>query len=325
MTHAERVDAVAAKGFTERQAGFLVHVMLHAGVCLGRQYCAYARIARGQKVADFFQKLVQKRYATPYACGHRNARVYHLHNFALYDAIGEPHARFRKRMALGRAIERLMVLDHVIAHRDLTWLGAEQDKLAHFLTATSATRDELPHLAFGAPPNVTIRFFPDKLPIGVSADQRTYVLLYIVHSPWPSDFRAFLRRHAELLRTLPFWRVRLLIPKVFAAFKEAHTRAFWEELGRPLPAVVGEEFRWFCRNADAAAGADQTRMQRARRAFGSPRFRALRRAWLLDGDRVIDAAMSTAVTDAIERSDGRLECYELPRQYVQLSPLVGSS
>ena len=46
MTSAERVQAVAEKGFTDRQAGFLVTVMLHSGVCVGRQYCVYARIVR---------------------------------------------------------------------------------------------------------------------------------------------------------------------------------------------------------------------------------------------------------------------------------------
>ena len=33
MTFDERVQAVAKKGFTDRQARFLVTVMLHAGVC----------------------------------------------------------------------------------------------------------------------------------------------------------------------------------------------------------------------------------------------------------------------------------------------------
>jgi hypothetical protein len=37
MTLAERITNVAGFGFTERQAGFLVTVMLHAGVCLRRQ------------------------------------------------------------------------------------------------------------------------------------------------------------------------------------------------------------------------------------------------------------------------------------------------
>ena len=37
MTWDERVKAIADHGFTERQASFLVTVMLHSGVCLGRQ------------------------------------------------------------------------------------------------------------------------------------------------------------------------------------------------------------------------------------------------------------------------------------------------
>ena len=41
MTWEQRVSSVSRQGFTTRQAAFLVHVMLHAGVCVGRQYCAF--------------------------------------------------------------------------------------------------------------------------------------------------------------------------------------------------------------------------------------------------------------------------------------------
>ena len=84
MTFAERVQAVAKKGFTDRQAGFLVTVMLHSGVCISRQYCAYARIVRGQKVFDFFASLVAKRFATSYSAAHRRAHIYHVHSKPLY-------------------------------------------------------------------------------------------------------------------------------------------------------------------------------------------------------------------------------------------------
>ena len=115
MTTAERVQAVAEKGFTDRQAGFLVTVMLHSGVCVGRQYCVYARIVRGQKVYDFFASLVARRFATSYAAAHRRAHIYHLHSKLLYAAIGEPNNRNRKPVTLARAVERLMVLDTVLA------------------------------------------------------------------------------------------------------------------------------------------------------------------------------------------------------------------
>ena len=75
MTWDERVKAIADHGFTERQAGFLVTVMLHSGVCLGRHYSAFARITHGQKVQDFFRKVVARKYATARRCGHNRARL----------------------------------------------------------------------------------------------------------------------------------------------------------------------------------------------------------------------------------------------------------
>ncbi len=77
MTSAERVDAVASLGFTERQAAFLVTVLLHGGVCVGRQYCTFAGIARGEKQHQFFGRLVTKGYARSYSHAHRKALLYH--------------------------------------------------------------------------------------------------------------------------------------------------------------------------------------------------------------------------------------------------------
>ena len=70
-------------------------------------------------MVDFLEKLTARKLATPYRCGHNKARVYHLHNTTLHDAIEQRDVRFRKRMALGRALERLMILDRVISHREL--------------------------------------------------------------------------------------------------------------------------------------------------------------------------------------------------------------
>src|SRR5574339_1212040 len=137
MPHEKRIERVAAFGFTERQAAFLVEVMLHSGFFLGRQYCTFARIVRGQKMVDFLDRLTSRTLATPYLCGHSKARVYHLHNASLYEAIEQRDVRFRKRMALGRALERLMILDHVLGHREFRWLGSEPDNVAHSPTTTA--------------------------------------------------------------------------------------------------------------------------------------------------------------------------------------------
>ena len=68
MTAEDRVKAVVEFGFTERQARFLVTVMLHSGVCLLRQYTAFAGIVHGQKTRKFFDKLVSRKFATAYPC-----------------------------------------------------------------------------------------------------------------------------------------------------------------------------------------------------------------------------------------------------------------
>jgi hypothetical protein len=323
MTPAERITNVAGFGFTERQAGFLVTVMLHAGVCLRRQYCAYAGIVAGQKTRDFFDALEARGCATAYACGHNKAQVYHVHRKALYRAIGEPDARLRKSTTLAKAVERLMILDHVVASRDVTWLGSERDKLAHFTMHTPVPREELPSVTFGEGAKTTVRYFVDKLPIGVTADGRTHIVLYLVTDPVPVEFRGFLHRHADLLRAVPGWRIRLLVPRHLTEATASYERAFQEELASALRPAVVDELRWYFEQRERGNGSDPARMLRAQRAFGAPRFRALFRAWRQRGDRTLTVAMSPLIADAIARGTGQLECHALTRQYFHCAPLVG--
>ena len=110
-------------------------------------------------------------------------------------------------------------------------------------------------------------------------------------SPLADDFRVFLRRHAELLRALPAWSVQLLVPVKQTdkdgraqRLAEVYEDAFHQEFGTPLDPVTANELRWFWDAQTMASGPlDERRMRRARRIFGTPRFRALRRALELDG------------------------------------------
>ena len=170
LANTERMEAIAAFGFTERQARFLLNVLLHSGVFIERQYCSFAGIVHGQKSTDFIKTLVERRFATPIATGklHRG-RMFHVHYKPLWAAIGEPDNRFRKPTAQGRMIERVMLLDAVLDDRDFTWLGPSTDKRRHFMRHLEdrlETRD-YPHLLFGDGPTKAVRYFPDKLPIGV--------------------------------------------------------------------------------------------------------------------------------------------------------------
>lgn len=330
MTFEERVTAIKPKGFTDRQARFLVMVLLHAGVCMVRHYCAFSRISRGQKTQEFFGFVVTRKYATVYSDAHRRVRVFHLQHRSLYEAIGEPDNRYRKPAPIGVAIERLMLLDAVLGSPDVTWLATEREKLAHFirLLGTRLQREEMPHLVFGQPGNSAVRYFPDKMPIGVDPDGRTHVFAYLVRRASPIDFRAFLQRHAELLRALPSWRIRLLIPGHLREARDAYLAAVRQELATPLRPATADELRWFfeCQeNLPTGHGGDPARLASARQAFGSPRYRVLYRAWLRDRRSAIDGTVSSVLADAIKRGAGQVESHVLAHPYLHLSSLVGTA
>ena len=216
MTVEERVSAVAEFGFTQRQASFLVMAMRHGGVCLLRQYSAFAGIVHGQKTRAFFRKLVSRRYASAYECRHNRARLYHVHHYALYQAIGEPNSRYRRPLPAGRIDERLMLLDGVLANPELNWLATEAEKVTHFTTLPSPVRvEKLPRLTMNAGSAPAGDPFPDRLPIGIDASGRA-VFLYLVLPTARDDFRAFLGRYVELFRTLHFWTLRLVFPRPIA-------------------------------------------------------------------------------------------------------------
>src|SRR5882672_84901 len=167
---AVRVGTLRPFGFTERQARFLVTVMAHSGSFLERQYCAFAGIARGQNSREFVARLVTSGYAVAITPGSvRRGRIYHVHHKPLYEAIGLPDDRHRKPQTVGRMVQRLMILDGVLTDRTCWWMGPACDKRSYFATTrkTGLSAAEYPHIAFGTGARKTVRYFPDKLPIGV--------------------------------------------------------------------------------------------------------------------------------------------------------------
>ena len=85
--------------------------------------------------------------ATRYTAADGRARIFHVHGRALYAAIDEPHNRNRKPITLARAIERLMLLDAVLAQPELRWLGTEREKVEYFRRRTRLREDEMPLLS----------------------------------------------------------------------------------------------------------------------------------------------------------------------------------
>ena len=108
---------------------------------------------------------------------------------------------------------------------------------------------------------------------------------------------------------------------------EVYEDAFHQEFGDATRSGDGERTALVlgCQDHGVRTARRATRCGRARRIFGTPRFRALRRALELDGQRAVDVASSRGIADAIERAEGRLERHEMRRQYFRLSHLVGTA
>jgi hypothetical protein len=321
-----RVEAVAKLGVTERQARFLVTVMLHAGVCVPRQYARFCDIVHGEKTRKFFAKLVRLRYASMYDCRHNRARIYHLNQRALYAAIGEADSRLRKPVTLNRAIQRLMVLDAIVEDSDLVWLGTAEEKAAHLLTLIRIEQASLPHVTARMGEARTVRYFSDRLPIGIHPAGRG-VLVYVVTDPCLDEFRVFLERHAALLRAFRAWTLRIVVPPQFPDVAQQAKQAFWNQLMTPLRTETLDELRWYFEQTRSDPTASRRtepdeRFRRARESFSAPRFRALYRAWRQDGEAALAEAGSQRISDAVKAGAGQVETLESGHRYGHLSPLV---
>lgn len=328
-----RVGTLMRFGFTERQARFLGHVLVFSGVFLERQYRAFTGLAHGQKTQDFLAKLVNEGYATAITPGalHRG-RLYHVQFKPLYEAIGEANNRHRKPASLGRFVERLMLLDAVLADRRYGWLGTEQDKRTYFREALDSELpdDWYPHLTFGNGPEKTTRFFPDKMPIGAPLNgQRRHVFLYLATREVPADFRVFLLRHADLLKWVDEWTIRVLLPRRIRKAAALYRYAVRDAFMTPLEPRDVNELDWYfrARRGELVCPSPDSDwdLTTAGRKFGAARFGALYRVWQQRGVDVLRSVQMSTLREQLRRGDGRVEFAELPHQYLQLAPLVGKN
>jgi hypothetical protein len=140
------------------------------------------------------------------------------------------------------------------------------------------------------------------------------------------DFRVFVLRHLELLNALGFWTIRVLFPRSLAGSMKVYEKAAYELLIKPLTPAETEELIWFFRQPKlsplAVSPSDRARLQAARRAFRSPRFAAIRRHWLAEGNRAVFLAASPVARDTVDRGRASVECVELAHAYEHLFVLA---
>ena len=325
----ERVQAVMNFGFTEKQARFLLHVLIFSGAFIERQYRAFTGLTHGQKTTDFLAHLVGRGYATAITPGKlHQGRLFHVQYKPLYEAIGEANNRNRRPASMGRFVERLILLDAVLGDSKHWWLGTERDKVGYFDDAfENSSRLFYPKLTFGEGRQQTVRYFPEKLPIGIAKDDGRKVFLYLVAQRVPSHFRAFLVRHVDLLGYLDNWTIRILVPRRFWNAVALHRFAIRDTYVKQLERDELEEFDWFCRLRRGLTN-EPPPYQRldpvaAARKLGTARFRAFERIWEQQGPSGLEGLGNRYVLEKFRFREGAIRFVPIPHQYLQLTPLIG--
>ena len=183
------------------------------------------------------------------------ARVYDDRDRTDHD----PRNGLMHDLDLPRGEARELVVDR---ERTYELNGDDCDKRSYFATTrkTGLSAAEYPQLAFGSGARTTVRYFPDKLPIGVEKSNLDHhVFLYIVTRPIPIDFRMFLLRHAEMLRMLHTWTVRVLVPRRFWKAAALYKAALRDSSGRPWNPTSPIDWRRTSANGARVAGTSANR------------------------------------------------------------------
>lgn len=171
-----------------------------------------------------------------------------------------------------------------------------------------------------------VRYFPDPLPIGIHLAGRG-VLVYVVLDPTLNDFRLFLDRHSAVLRALPAWTVRAVVPPQFSDLAQRVKQAFFSQLATPAlspeaVAAVRQRFESVRTQHYPFDFGPTDHHVENRDLLAAPKYHVLFKLWKKEGDAALAGLASGAIHDAVKAEAGRIETLELGHRYGHLTPLA---
>ena len=212
LTSSERVHALQALGYTEREAAFLCLAALHGGYFLRRQYGAYLGRHDGGTIHQLLERTLSLGHAQV-ATFKANTHIYHLAARPFYAALGQEDNRNRRLRQTTTIKAKLMALDFVLAHPAAQYLATEQEKLHYFQNTLHIPHEVLPTKKYASRGLVTERYFVEKYPIFVSRAFETAlppVVSFCFVDPGlasVSAFEKFLTQYRRLLSALRSFEV----------------------------------------------------------------------------------------------------------------------
>ena len=164
-------------GWRGREAEWIALVCLHSGVFTRAQFCYFFDALSDRKRAfRFVRDLVNRGLAVEDALPNKRggAKACRISSKEIYRKLGIENVRHRREVDDSLMLRRLLSLDYVLEHPQLSWLPTEPEKVA-FFDLLGVDRRRLPHrLYHGANGNQT-RYFALKLPIAANAKTATFV------------------------------------------------------------------------------------------------------------------------------------------------------
>ena len=202
---ASQLAALAALGWTGRDAEWIALVCLQSGVFTRSQYGAYFKTGADRKPAGrFVRALLDKQLAVEDARAifPGGARAVHITQKSIYRALGIPDVRHRRGQAATTQVlmRRLLALDYVIERPTLGWLPTEAEKVQRF-AALGIDRGVLPYRTYGEDATVHKRFVALKCPVAV--DEMVATFTYVDPGlTTDSELRAWGVAHAPVWAAL---------------------------------------------------------------------------------------------------------------------------
>ena len=198
-----REKALQPLGWKGREAEWIALVCLHSGVFTRSQFCYFFDAVSDRKRAfRFVRDLVDRGLAVEDALPNKRgrAKACRISNKEIYRALGIENVRHRRDGDDSAMLRRLLSLDYVLEHPQLSWLPTEPEKVA-FFDLLGIDRRRLPRrLYHGANGNQT-RYFALKLPI--AADTKTAAFAYVDPGRYTdTELRSWGAAHEWLWRAL---------------------------------------------------------------------------------------------------------------------------
>ena len=172
-----RERALAALGWTGREAEWIALVCLHSGVFTRAQFCHYFEVRRNA-AHRIVRTLIERREAVegewPLVNG--GGKTCRISSKGIYRALGVENIRHRRKANRSVVMRRLLSLDFVLEHPGMNWLPTEGEKV-EFLEGLGVHSNLIPRRIYYGAVGAQKRYFALKLP--VAGGDKTVTFAYV--------------------------------------------------------------------------------------------------------------------------------------------------